>query len=519
MLTKWNEDVCRGTYQSQVSPTAHAEWGLQCSALNQHHHDDLACHFTPSIQTLIEEINAATQASPVMIATLALGAIAAAVQGLYDVQRPHCGATSTSLFCLAIKSSGGGKTTVMNALLQPHVEFQRKTSREHATDNEYEAELRAWKARVKACESSLRKHYDDSDKTRALTQQLKEIMREKPRKQKQATNILLKDTTTQALAQSMHESSPAATIVSDEASIFFKNFSHELTTFNQGHDGADIKVDRRTGKTYFVEQPRLSLILATQPRPVKKVIDEKGLDLIEIGFLPRTLVVMCDRDNGTRSNQRAVSLQACSDYYTRIDRLLDAYHNKLKSRDLSRTVLTFSPEAQVQWEQTREWLEWSSTNNGPLSNIREYAARCPEHIARVAANLHVIEGKEGTQIAPDTMLHATLIVRWYAHQFQVLFGDLHMPQHERDAKAILDFLWAHYQATRRTQFNIRWLSQYTWGGRELRSSMTRVRAAIEFLEAHQVVYRTYFGRRCDVVLDDRFIREQVNRPTVIFRPA
>jgi hypothetical protein len=519
MSTKRYDDDCRQTYQSQVSSTIHAEWGLQCGALDQHHHDDLARHFTPSIQALIEEINAATQASPVMIATLALGAIAAAVQGLYDVQRPHCDATSTSLFCLAIKSSGGGKTTVMNALLQPHVEFQRKASREQATDSEYEAELRAWKARVKACETSLRKHYDDSDKARTLTQQLKEIMREEAIKQKQATNILLKDTTTQALAQSMHESSPAVTIVSDEASIFFKNYSHELTSFNQGHDGADIKVDRRTGSTYFVQQPRLSLMLATQPRPFKKVMDEKGLDLIEIGFLPRTLVAMCEQDNGIRSNPRAVSSQARIDYYTRIDRLLDAYRKKLKSADLSRTVLTFSSEAQMQWEQTRKWLEWSSTNNGPLSNLREYAARCPEHIARIAANLHVIEGKDGTQIALDTMLHATLIVRWYAHQFQVLFGDLHMPQHERDAKAILDFLWAHYRTTRHTHFNIRWLSQYTWGGKELRSSMTRVRAAIEYLESRQVVSRVVYGKRCDVFLDNRFITAQFANPSGLFRPS
>lgn len=513
----WRSYPVHANHSHAYGTTTPAEWGLEQGAHDQHSQDSLVNHLTPSVQALIDEINVVTQAPPTMIATLALGAIAVAVQGLYDVQRPNCKATSTSLFCLALKKSGGGKTTVMNTLLQPHVEFQRKVSREQAEEGEYEAEQRAWKARVKACETSLRKHYADVEKTRALTQQLKEIMREKPKKQKQATNILMRDTTREALAHGMHENSPSVAIVSDEASTFFRNFSHDLTSFNQGHDGADIKMDRRTGGAYFVEQPRLSLILAAQPGPLKKVIDEKGLDLIEIGSLPRMLVAMCDQDNGIRINQRIESRHARENYYARIHGLLNAYHEKLKLGDLSRTVLTFSPEAQAQWEQTRKWLEWAATNNGPLSNIREYAARCPEHIARIAANLHVIEGNKGTQISLDILLRATLIVRWHAQEFQSLFGDLHMPQHERDAKAILEFLWSRYLSTHNSQFNIRWLSQYTWGGKELRSSMARVKAAIDFLESHRVVCRINFGKRCDVVLDSQFIGQQLNKPSGLFR--
>ena len=89
---------------------------------------------------------------------------------------------------------------------------------------------------------------------------------------------------------------------------------------------------------------------------------------------------------------------------------------------MNRVVLSFSAPAQIEWDSIFNSIESSIRPGGEFCEVRDFASKVAENIARQAGVLHAFEGYEGTKISVETLRSATQVVLWYAKEFVRLFS-------------------------------------------------------------------------------------------------
>ena len=89
---------------------------------------------------------------------------------------------------------------------------------------------------------------------------------------------------------------------------------------------------------------------------------------------------------------------------------------------MSKVVLCFSDQAQLEWEKIYNDIEYSIRPGGVFCEARDYASKVAENIARLAGVFHAFEGYEGTKISVETLSSAAHVILWYAHEFVRLFS-------------------------------------------------------------------------------------------------
>ncbi|KST73066.1 hypothetical protein WS76_02080 [Burkholderia humptydooensis] len=170
----------------------------------------------------------------------------------------------------------------------------------------------------------------------------------------------------------------------------------------------------------------------------------------------------------------------------------------LRAGKVERTILALGDSAEEQFCKTLAWIEENRAEHGYLANIPEFANRMPENILRIAANLHVIEQREGTEIQRDILLSAIRLMIFYTEQHMALFGDIHMPLEEKHARAVLEYLRVEFnkyeaRGTHWTSWivTVRQIQQFI-GKTEIRSKRDYVVDALHVL-ADAGIMRLNFG--------------------------
>lgn len=108
---------------------------------------------------------------------------------------------------------------------------------------------------------------------------------------------------------------------------------------------------------------------------------------------------------------------------------------------MNRVVLSFSTPAQIEWDHIFNSIEFSIRPGGEFCEVRDYASKVAENIARVAGVFHAFEGCEGTSISVETLRSATSIVLWYSQEFVRLFSPPDpLQETTKDAYVLQDWL-------------------------------------------------------------------------------
>lgn len=89
---------------------------------------------------------------------------------------------------------------------------------------------------------------------------------------------------------------------------------------------------------------------------------------------------------------------------------------------MDKVTLGFSASAQVEWERIFNSIECALRPGGEFCDIRDYASKVAENIARLAGVFHAFEGYEGTEISVETLHAAATVVLWYSNEFVRLFS-------------------------------------------------------------------------------------------------
>jgi hypothetical protein len=400
----------------------------------------------PIIRNAVLEVQAETKAPMALVVSVVLSAVSTACQNSINVCRPNIPASSCSLNVLIIALSGERKSAVTKMIFQAVREFQeREAEKSKLKLKEYNAKLAAWNIGQKVILAAMEKHEKKHGPNDQLTLRLIEHVAKEPQKPL-IPKLLYSDVTPEALLYGLSEW-PSAGLISDEAgSVLNGRVTNDLGTLNKLWDGTTQSTDRRGAGSIVVKEPRLTVLLAIQEKPLRQFLDRRGDEARDMGFLARYLVACPDSTQGTRFiGHQIQSTEYLAKFHDRITAILNKNAADVEQGSFIKHILGFMPDAELRWVKAYNNIELDMAPGGYLSDINEYAAKIAENIARMAALFHFFEGGIG-DISLDAVNRAVTVCEWHGAEFKRLFSlQSAIPIEQADAQLLerwlFDFVW------------------------------------------------------------------------------
>ena len=404
---------------------------------------------------------------PDMTILTLLAGVSAVAQGRYDVLLPYGVTRPTSLATLIVAESGEGKSVVYEKVMNSIQAVQREQRRRH---DQSMAGRRTPRKETKGGKAT---------EERKAFQEHCEACPEPPRE----FQLLYKDTTPEGLFLSLSRAIPTAALTTDEAEVFFKSsMSSARGHINTLWDGRDTVVMRASKDNMVLEDVRLMLLLMSQPGVLNAYVTQQGQQARDSGMLARFIVCAPPSIRGQRVRYQH-SQQNWDIWSEADDRLHKLARDNLiltTAPRTERTILTFSELAAAHWMEVANEIESQMASSGRFQACPDHASKLAENIARVAALIHVFEGREGA-ITTDTVMAATALCSHYSEYFQQVF--LPASQEVQDAQ----LLSAWFNELRQCgEFSVRYNFVRQCGPAPLRYKK-RLKDAIEVLLARQQI--------------------------------
>lgn len=411
----------------------------------------------PFLGPAAERIAYYVQSPPALAGQSVLAAAALATQSRYDVIRGNIGRSPTSLYCISIAESGDRKSAVDKLALKPIRELEHERNEASTAEwKEYRVQKEAWDAHKKAIEkeskSSNSGSFTEADRVR-LAKALSELESSRP-KAPLRPNILFSEPTSEGIWRHFEEGLPTAGLFSDEGIGFFGG--HGMTKENQGRMiallshlwGGDTLTRTRAAQgesgvlmgrcltTHLMMQPVVSNLVFSDPLFVGQ------------GFIPRFLTSIDVSRAGTRLlSDRPIGECAHDDpniqkYWAILTKMIQKPLNiDLNTGALQVRTLEIQGGAFEVWRNAFDQIERESAPNGRYADIRAYASKAGENIARIAAVLSAVEG--GGPVTETHVANAVTLMMYYLEVILVMTEASLDDQEALDAEQLLKWIQAN----------------------------------------------------------------------------
>jgi hypothetical protein len=368
-----------------------------------------------------------TQAPPAMAAQSVLAAATLAAQAHADVKLPHGPVAPLSGFFLTIAGSGERKTTCDKLALRGVYAVEEIWRGEYEPAmQDYRRDLAAFKEATEHAKRTAKA------KGRAAIKEALVAVGEEPREPLRAV-LLVDNLTPDGLFLHLEKSRPWAGIFSAEGGGFVgghamndDNRMRMGAMLNSAWDGASINRARvGTGFAYLPGR-RISCHLMMQEAVAGKLLGDPML--ADMGLLARCLTVRPESTIGGRVFQepdRGAQV-LLGDYTHRLSFMLQSAPKTCAGDDraLDPPAIECDPEARALWIAFYDEIEAEIADGKPLAPIRAFAAKLPEHAARLAGVLTVYEARaqKPVNIGGIAMANAITLARHYASEALRLHG-------------------------------------------------------------------------------------------------
>jgi len=185
--------------------------------------------------------------------------------------------------------------------------------------------------------------------------------------------------------------------------------------------------------------------LMAQPEAAAQMLTDPVL--LDQGFLSRVLVSAPASTAGTRFQREPdpASSAALSRYHARILSILE--HAPTLAPDsrneLEPRVLCFTSDAAAAWREYADHVERLLAPSQPFEPIRGFANKLPEHAARIAAVLMLVDNIEARHIDKETFERAVRLAEYYTREALRLFEAGYASPELRRAEALRVWLLHH----------------------------------------------------------------------------
>lgn len=398
-------------------------------------------NYCPVTTQLIKSLIGKTKAPVDLIMISTLTTYSVLLQGIIDVERPSGGKGPVSLFTLAIAESGERKSTIAKLLEKPILDFQKEENQKFANRlAEFEVELDLYEEEKKYLHKLIQKKRRLGEETEILKEKLHQLQKDKPLEPKR-TQILFEDATPEAIAAELQGGWRSAALVSNEgATILSGRAVHDLAMLNKLWSAEAITVNRKTTKSFMVDDARLTFSVMVQPTALSRFLSKKGEESRGIGFLARFLVCNPASTQGNRHIRSDLEdhERGYSSYIDRVECILGEVKSYISNSKKEKKLVRFSPAAKADWIALYNSIESEVRVNGKYQYAKDHASKLAENIARIAAVLTYIEQGEDTEISQGILFDAKNIALYFSGSFLKCFNVL--PEYEKDVYVLRDYL-------------------------------------------------------------------------------
>lgn len=372
----------------------------------------------------IKDVNKLTQAPIALIVSSAISAMSLACQGLIDVRVNESVISPVSLFLLVIANSGERKTSVDRKMLKPFYQHDADNLLQvRLKEKEHDVSQIIWREKQKGILSQIRKAAVKGQCTEVLEQRLHELNNDIPVPPKNS-RMIYSNVTPEALQSAMYNHSSSVGLIADEgANVLDRQVMKDLSFINSLWDGVSFHVERKTTKSFTIENGNITLSVMAQKKVFDSYFKRQGEKARGSGFFARCLMVHIDEALSTQG-ERFIRPHYHDSYsldifHQRIVDLLEESRANEGSKVKKHSI--FEPAAQYEWDCIYNNIESLIRPDKAYGSMNDFASKLPNNVARLSALFaYFIDGS--TAIKKEYVESAWILCEWYMQQAMNLFG-------------------------------------------------------------------------------------------------
>jgi hypothetical protein len=352
--------------------------------------------------------------------TTALGLLAACCQKKAIVRMNATYTEQLNLFTLAISDTGDRKSNVFKLLRDAVIAAQNEY---FAFNEDRIAESKIGfdmlKRKLAAAKREVVYGGEDCKYTLEDVKNFEKQLREY--ELLSVPKLLVDDATSEKLIDVLEEQGGSIATASPEGGLFstLKTAVSANPTFDaylKAYTGDSIEVARISRKGNAIESPKLSLIIACQPKTAMEMIQNKTFR--DKGLPARFLFANCRSLVGMRTfDKPEVSAETIEAYNALIRKLLDGVFD----RNTAQAELTLTPDGRAAYIEFSQGIESKLGDGGEYKFMQDWCAKLPGQMLRIAGILALCDGKD--QIDVEIVSRAAAIAAWFTENSAVIFGE------------------------------------------------------------------------------------------------
>ena len=448
------------------------------------------------LEALGPELASAAQAicdvvqSPIeMCAGAVLASTSFAVSAHVNIKLPTGQTKPVSCWFWCIAESGERKTATDNEAFAPQKQHERKLHAKYKEAMEdYDTRKTMWEAQSKAIEKQYR---DPGEAGSEAHEKEREQLGAEPEEPLIAL-IMASDFTFEGLVQCLNFGQPLYGIIGSEGGQFIGGHGmteeaklRTITGLSAAWDGEPIK-RVRAKETVILYGRRVGMHLMVQPEVAATALADELLT--KQGFMSRILACAPESLIGKRMHKASPpeAAQVLQQYKDRMLSIMETPYplvpdtrNELEPRDVP-----FSADATALFWEFADEAEKQMAPGGDYESIRAFAAKLPEHAARLGATIAAYRDLNFTELSREDFLRGMQIAVYYATEAKRISGantvspELSPAQKLPPAQKLLDWLQHDWTKPTITARDI-----YTYGPSSIRDRESAIDLA-EILVEH-----------------------------------
>ena len=398
------------------------------------------------LQAPIKAYQAYGQQPLALVACSALANVSLACQSLANVGRDKHLISPTSMYFLIVANSGERKSAVDSAFSTAAKRWEAGFRQEREPQIKKALSLHnAWKVERDGVLNQIRRAAVNGEDPAIHKAFLTKLDSQEPVIPVRPT-LYFEDATHEALALHLAHGWPSAALWSDEAGIVLGSHSMQsnptrfVALLNRLWDSKATTIHRKTSASFTIQNRRLTLNLMMQPLLLQKMHSDDGSISRQSGFMARSLLAFPESKMGERFYQEPPeSMDSFIDYETHITDCLNQSRNLNQEGCINLTTLFMSESAKRHWIEFFNRIESGLAQNSEWFAIKDFASKAAENAARLAANLHLFQGKEG-DIQAESIEQAISIIDWHLHETKRLLLPSEDTTEIKDALKLIEWL-------------------------------------------------------------------------------
>jgi len=352
-----------------------------------------------------------------------------------------------ALNLLSLGETGERKTTVDRMVGAPIYAHDEKRAIAHQSDLvAYDTDQSIWQSIDRGLRRKLVKLTGSGEPTYEVIVALKQHAVKKPL-QPRLRRIVRSDITKTAIAQALHGEGEIMALMSNEGDIVLHSEAMKhLSWLNSAWDGSSLSLDRANNRNFLARNPRVTTSLMVQPDIFHDYMVIHGDKARKIGYFARYLVGWPRSTQGQRFiSGNEGSLKHLAIFHARLKELLAEYDRRVATGAPWRDVIHFTEEAKARWIDLVNNTEQLIQPSGALREVKDFAAKACEVVARVAGILHYFSGQIGG-ITIDTLERAIVLVGWHMDECERIFvQENEVSQALQDAEKLRSYFYRKQQ--------------------------------------------------------------------------